>query len=77
MQDYFGTTVDGVLSGQSRNSVTNVLYGGVNFGSGGSLVIKALQRKLGVKADGLLGPATIKALQKYLGTTQDGVLSRS
>ncbi|MCT1904131.1 N-acetylmuramoyl-L-alanine amidase [Oceanobacillus sojae] len=76
LQVYFNTTVDGVLSGQSRNSVTNALYGGVNFGSGGSLVIKALQRKLGVKADGLLGPATIKALQKYLGTPQDGVLSR-
>ncbi|WP_193063016.1 N-acetylmuramoyl-L-alanine amidase [Oceanobacillus oncorhynchi] len=76
LQEYFGTTVDGVLSGQSRNSVTNALYGGVNFGSGGSLVIKALQRKLGVKADGLLGPATIRALQKYLGTPVDGVISR-
>lgn len=82
LQDFFGTPVDGVLSGQSQNSVTNALYGNTaRFGSGGSLVIKALQRYLNskgfkLKVDGLLGPATIRALQSYLGTPVDGVLSR-
>jgi len=41
-----------------------------------SLVIKSLQKLLGVKADGIMGPNTIKALQKRFGTPQDGVLSK-
>lgn len=38
--------------------------------------VRALQRKVGAKVDGLLGPATVRALQRYLGTVQDGKLSR-
>nr|WP_281252484.1 N-acetylmuramoyl-L-alanine amidase [Oceanobacillus timonensis] len=77
LQEALNTPVDGFISKQPRNAVTQALYGTtVQFGSGGSNVIVALQEKLGVNADGKLGPATIKALQKYLGTTQDGVLSR-
>lgn len=77
LQKALGTPGDGILSNQSRNSVTESLYGNtVRYGKGGSLVIKALQRKVGSKDDGLLGPATVRALQKYLGTVQDGVLSR-
>src|SRR5699024_7736216 len=79
LQKALGTPSDGILSKQSRNSVTQALYGNTaQFGSGtgGSLVIRTLQRKLGVKADGLLGPATVRALQKRLGTVQDGKLSR-
>ena len=34
---------------------------------------KALQKKLGVKADGLFGTESNKALQKYLKVTADGV----
>jgi lysozyme family protein len=34
---------------------------------------KALQKKLGVTADGLFGTNSNKALQKYLGVTADGV----
>lgn len=40
-----------------------------------SLVIKSLQKLLGVKVDGWFGPNTIKALQKRFGTPQDGKLS--
>lgn len=76
LQRALGTPVDGVISNQSRNSVTQALYGGVTFGSGGSPMVKALQRKVGAKADGLLGPNTVRSLQRYLGTVQDGVLSR-
>jgi len=76
LQKALGTVVDGVISKQLRNSVTNTLYGGVTFGSGGSLVIKALQKKIGAKADGYLGPETIRKLQRYLGTPVDGVISR-
>lgn len=82
LQRYFETPVDGKLSGQLKNVVTNALYGNTaSFGSGGSVVIKALQRYLNTKGfnltvDGLLGPATIEALQSYLGTPVDGRLSK-
>lgn len=43
--------------------------------SGGSDLIKAMQKWAGVTADGYLGPQTIRALQKKLGTPVDGVIS--
>lgn len=77
LQKALGTPVDGIISKQPRNSVSQSLYGNtVQFGSGGSNVIVALQRKIKVAADGKLGPATVKALQRSLGTPVDGVLSR-
>ncbi|MGP4073046.1 N-acetylmuramoyl-L-alanine amidase family protein [Piscibacillus sp. B03] len=79
LQEYLGTVVDGKISDQVRNPITNAFYGNtIVFGSGkkGSLVIKALQQLIGAKVDGLLGPETIGKLQKYLGTTHDKVLSR-
>ncbi len=77
LQKALNTPVDGIISKQPRNSVSQSLYGGtVQFGSGSSNVIVALQRKVGASADGKLGPATVRALQKYLGTVVDGVLSR-
>ena len=38
-------------------------------------MIRAVQRKVGVEADGLIGPNTIKAIQGHFGTTQDGCFS--
>src|SRR5699024_10006948 len=77
LQKELGTPVDGIVSKQPRNSVSQSLYGGtVQFGNGGSNVIVALQRKIKVNTDGKLGPATVRALQRYLGTPVDGVLSR-
>lgn len=67
---------DGILSSQSRNSVTKALYGGITWGSGGSPTVEVLQRKVGSKVDGLLGPDTVRKLQSYLGTPVDGVISR-
>lgn len=40
----------------------------------GQGTMKALQKKLGVPADGLFGTQTAKALQKFLGVTQDGLI---
>lgn len=76
LQDALGTPVDGVISGQYNTSTTRALTGKVTYGKYGSTVIKALQRKVGVKADGLLGPGTVRALQRHLGTPVDGVISR-
>ncbi|WP_440896227.1 M23 family metallopeptidase [Amphibacillus sp. Q70] len=79
LQQALGTPVDGIISNQRRNAVTNAMYGTtVKFSnSKNSNVVVALQNKLGsLKADGLLGPATVRRLQRNLGTVQDGVLSR-
>src|SRR5699024_10584409 len=60
LQRALGTPVDGIISGQLRNSVTTALYGGtVRYGSGGSPMVRALQRKVGAKVDGYLGPDTV------------------
>lgn len=75
LQVALGTVADGVISGQGKNSITQNMSG-VKFGDGGSLVIKALQKKIGAGQDGKMGPGTFKALQKYLGTTQDGIMSK-
>lgn len=74
LQKVLGTPQDGVISGQVKGPWNRALTS-VQWGRGGSQVIAALQRKLGVTADGYLGPQTIRALQKRLGTTQDGVIS--
>ncbi|MEK3909626.1 LysM peptidoglycan-binding domain-containing protein [Oceanobacillus sp. FSL W7-1309] len=75
LQKALGTTQDGIISGQYSNNVTKAIPS-VKFGTSGSNVIRALQRKVGAKADGYIGPATVRALQRYLGTPQDGVISK-
>lgn len=71
-QQVMGTTVDGVISGQlvpkgyARPALKSVTYGG-----GGSQLIRAVQRKLNLTQDGLLGPATIRAIQQHLGVAVD------
>lgn len=79
LQRILGTPVDGEVSFQP------VAYKAQNPGllSGwewtksprSSNVIEALQKKLGVSADGRIGPNTIKALQRKLGTGVDGKVS--
>ncbi|RCW70618.1 peptidoglycan-binding domain-containing protein [Saliterribacillus persicus] len=39
------------------------------------MVIKALQKRVGAKQDGLVGPKTIRKIQLYLLTYQDGKIS--
>jgi hypothetical protein len=82
LQQVLGTAVDGAVSSQdahwsTRNPGLTTGWGWVASRSArGSLVIAALQRRLGVRDDGLIGPATISALQRHLGTPADGVISR-
>lgn len=79
-QAIFGTGSDGIVSNQLS------CYRGICAGvvgsfqwegtkKGGSALIKAIQRKVGVAADGYIGPGTIKAMQRWLGCTQDGCFS--
>lgn len=77
LQKYLGTTVDGIISGQYNNTTTRAISSTKRTPTkNGSSVIKALQRKLKVTADGYIGAQTIRALQKYLGTPIDGVVSK-
>lgn len=80
LQRMLGTTVDGIVSGQDAGNMASVNRGGLvsaswKTGRGGSQMVRALQRKIGVSADGYFGKNTCKALQRYLGTTQDGIVS--
>lgn len=76
LQRLYGTTVDGVVSSQ-YNWYNAGLTGGWQFVGKpvGSLLIASIQRALGVKADGILGPETIKAMQRKAGTPVDGKIS--
>lgn len=79
LQEIFGTGVDGKISNQP---ISNKKYcTGItaaewsNHLSGGSALIKAIQKWSGVTADGYIGPQTIRAMQRKLGTQVDGVIS--
>ncbi|PLS27520.1 NlpC/P60 family protein [Bifidobacterium parmae] len=75
-QAVMGTPVDGIISGQAvpdeRTYWRPALdTSAVSYGGQGSQLIGAVQRTLGLKRDGLLGPKTIKAIQGHLGVKQD------
>lgn len=77
LQKWLGTPQDGIVSNQEKSMkryCEACLTSSWEFNDypGGSAVIKALQRKLGVRGDGIVGPETFMALQKFLGVAQDG-----
>lgn len=73
-QRFFGTTKDGVISGQNKSLAEYFpALKAVEFGTGGSACVKNLQRWLGVTRDGVLGPGTVKAWQEKLGVSADGI----
>jgi len=72
-QQVMGVVADGIISGQySGNKQYHQASAAIQYGSGGSSLVRAVQTKLGITADGQLGPNTIKAIQKHLGVTADG-----
>lgn len=74
MQKYFGTTQDGVISGQLKTMAKHYpSLKAVEYGKNGSPCIKNLQRWTGVAQDGVLGPGTVKAWQKKIGVAADGI----
>lgn len=75
LQIYLGTIVDGVISGQYHNNITESIPS-VEFGTSGSMVIRKLQKLIGAKVDGYIGKETVGKLQRYLGTPVDGVISK-
>jgi hypothetical protein len=76
LQEYLGTSVDGVLSHQYHSSANDRLHSAQwDTTKIGSNCIRALQRKVGTGDDGLYGSGSISATQRYLGTPVDGVIS--
>ena len=79
LQEIFGTPQDGKISNQptsnKRYCAGITVCEWSNHPSGGSTLVKALQKWAGVTADGYIGPQTIRALQRKLGTAVDGVIS--
>lgn len=68
MQEFFGTEMDGVISGQLK--VYSKLYPSLTeiiFDDTKSTCIKSLQKMLGVEQTGILEEKTIIAWQKFLG----------
>ncbi len=79
LQKAFGTVQDGKVSNQRKKHKQPGCYTGWEWEDnpkGYSDLIKAMQRKVGVKEDGWIGPTTIKALQGWMGTVQDGKISK-
>ena len=76
LQRHYATTVDGVISGQPSNQNTRNIPS-VDFGTGGSQLIRFMQRDLGTSVDGIISYPSqmIRALQKRLGTLIDGEVS--
>lgn len=79
-QKVFGTTVDGIVSDQykmykSQNPGLFAFEWKQKPAGHGSQLIKAIQKKVGAKVNGFIGPETITKMQKWLGTTQDGYVS--
>lgn len=68
MQEFFGTTVDGVIGGQLKvRAPYYPALQAVSFGKGGSRCIYKLQEWLGLSGpDGVIGPNTTKAWQRKL-----------
>lgn len=76
LQRYFGTTIDGVISGQPSNASTKNIPS-AKIGSGSSQLIRAMQKWVGTTQDGTISNPSqmIRAIQKRFGTTQDGKVS--
>ena len=79
-QKVFGTTQDGTISNQNKQmkkNLPNCQTASWKFVDpkklkNGSELIRAIQKKIGVTADGFFGNQSILAFQKWLGVDQDG-----
>lgn len=81
LQTILGTPADGVVSSQDLRNKSLVLCAGDGWeweweNPEGSAVIEAMQQRLGVDADGFIGPDTINALSAHYRIDGDGTLSR-
>lgn len=72
-QTILGTPADGVISGQpSVNRKYLAAFTSIQYGRGGSTLVRKVQSIVGTTVDGYLGPQTVKAIQRRLGVAADG-----
>ena len=79
LQQVLGTQVTGAIGGQQRTAITENIPA-ARFGSGGSMVVREMQRRLNLPSNqrgGLFGPLTLEALQRRMGTPVTGAISRT
>ena len=80
-QMVFNTPVDGIVSNQlswwrdENPGLLDSSFEWKDYMAGGSLLIAAIQRMVGVNDDGYIGSETISAMQRWLGTPVDGCVS--
>nr|DAZ01782.1 MAG TPA: peptidoglycan hydrolase [Caudoviricetes sp.] len=75
LQRYYGTIIDKVISGQIKGD-WNAGMTGIQFGTGGSDLVAAIQKDLGLKVDRNMGPGTIGSMQAKAGTAVDRKITR-
>ena len=74
-QEIMHTPQDGEISGQLKTLKKYHLRftsSAIEYGSGGSTLIKAVQKAVGTEQDGQMGSVTIKAIQTRIGVYPDG-----
>lgn len=76
LQALLGTPIDGIISSQEQANRDYVPAAGTGWewssNPDGSQAIAALQNRLGVSVDGIIGPQTITAMQARLAVPTDG-----
>lgn len=75
LQRHYGTFVDGIISRQIKQKANENIHK-ITLGIGGSQLIKAIQKDLGIKQDGYIGKGTISALQQRFGTKVTGYITK-
>lgn len=64
-----------MISGQIKGD-WNAGMTGIQFGTGGSDLVAAIQKDLGLKVDRNMGPGTIGSMQAKAGTSVDRKITR-
>ena len=73
-QRVMGTPVDGVISGQYNVWYRPRLVSVSHRNHRGSALVRAIQRKYGLRQNGLLDRRTIRCIQRDVGANPDGIL---
>lgn len=73
-QRVMGTPVDGVISGQYTVWYRPRLMAVTHHNHRGSTLVRAIQRKYGLRQTGLLDRTTIRCIQRDVGADPDGIL---
>lgn len=75
LQYVYKTVQDGIVSRQIKQKANENIHK-ITWGVGGSQLIKAIQKDLGIKQDGYIGKGTISALQQRFGTQVTGYITK-